>query len=270
MIASCVPIGDEPPMLTEPERATIAGSLARERDRTFGVVLPSRRVWIKRARTGPNPLVHALHGMVAALLALPVLRPPEVVPGSEGLVDEARRLRKLARDGWPVPDVLDVDAERLVLSDNGESVAARLPALEPAARAVLLRETMAALLRLHAAGAWHAAGQVRNFTIRADGIGYIDFEDDIEAAMDLPARQARDVALFLMSAARYQPSVAVLATQATAGMNEAARAELDRLKSRSAPVRLLLEPLAPRLGRDGRQLLVLLKALDPKEGPTDR
>ncbi|MBM3521848.1 MAG: hypothetical protein FJX57_02730 [Alphaproteobacteria bacterium] len=257
-------------MLSAQERATIDEALTRERDRTFGVALPSRRVWIKRGRSGPNPVVHALHRAVAVLLVLPVLRPPRVVAGAAGLLDEARRLRRLARDGWPVPEVADVDSRRLVLADNGDSVADRLPGLDPAERATLLREAMAALLRLHAARAWHAAGQVRNFTIRAEGIGFIDFEDDIESAMDLPARQARDVALFLMSAARYQPSVAVLAAQARTGMSDAARTELDRVTRRAAPVRLLLERLAPRLGRDGRQLLALLRALDSTEGPIDR
>lgn len=257
-------------MLSSQERATIAEALAREHDRTFGIALQTRRVWIKRARSRPNPVLHALHGAAAALLALPVLRPPRVVPGADGLADEARRLRRLARDGWPVPEVVDADAHRLVLADNGVSVADRLPALDPAARAAMLRAAMAALLRLHAAGAWHAAGQVRNFTVRADGIGYIDFEDDIETAMDLPARQARDVALFLMSAARYLPSVAVLVVQARAGMSAAARVELDRVTSRAAPVRMLLEPLEPRLGRDGRQLVALLRALASKEGSTGR
>ena len=77
----------------------------------------------------------------------------------------------------------------------------------------MLRAALQFLQSLHDAQGWHGAAQLRNLTCLQDGFGAIDFEDDLEPAMPLELRQARDIYLFLISAARYADRDATLVPQ---------------------------------------------------------
>jgi hypothetical protein len=160
--------------------------------------------------------------------------------------------------------VLELAADRLVLADNGAPLGRALGAEpDPARRRALLDPALALLARLHAAGRWHGAAQVRNFTRRADGVGMIDFEDEIEAPMALADRQGCDLVLFLLSAARYLDDAALagLARAAMRGAPAAAADAVDGLARRMRVPHRLMRPFARRLGRDGAALAALFDAL---------
>ena len=253
-------------VLSEADLARVAAALQASPDRVLPVEGEAGRMWVKRPRRGPGHVHHALAALGAAFAGQPMLKPAAVSLGAAGLAAEARRLARLARSGWKVPAVLDLDATRLVLADNGVPLGHALGAEpERASRRRLLDAPLALLAALHAAGRWHGAAQVRNFTRRADGIGMIDFEDEVETVMSLADRQGRDLVLFLLSAARYLDADAAAITELARATRSAAPAEswarVERLERRVAPLHRALRPFAHRLGRDGVGLVALFDGL---------
>jgi tRNA A-37 threonylcarbamoyl transferase component Bud32 len=207
-----------------------------------------------------------LQAGAAALLRMPVLKPPAVSRYSAGLRAEARRLRRLRAKGWQVPEVVDISDRWLALADNGKSLAPTLMQLPPVQRPALLREALAYLQSLHAQGSWHGAAQVRNFTQREKGFGLIDFEDDLEPSMPLPVRQARDVLLFTMSVPRYvNHDGSVLATLIADALGRAQSPVVAELLAASAKLvraRRLVGPLTAWTGPEGRSLAMVARAFE--------
>ena len=181
-----------------------------------------------------------------------------------GLQREAQRLGALARKGWPVPAVVALSERWLVLRDNGHSIAPILRSLPPEGRLTLLRRLLEFLQALHAGGGWHGAAQPRNFTQLGDRFGLIDFEDDVEPSMSLPARQARDIAVFAMSAARFSDPDGKLMENLLADAHQRASADveaiLDCLGRQLARLHRLAEAVTAWVGRDPRAVAVLAGA----------
>jgi len=247
------------------------------RQRTFKLDLDGEPVWVKRPRRGPGYFMYGLQAGAAALLQIPPLRPPRVSRRAVGLHAEARRLARLERKGWPVPHVLDVSDRWLALRDNGRSLAPVLWEIPTAQRVDLLRDALAYLQTLHAQGGWHGAGQLRNFTRIGAGFGLLDFEDDLEPSMPLSVRQARDILLFAMSAARFSESdhrvVQALLADARKRAAPAVEAELHAAGTKLVHARRLLGPLTRWSGPDGRSLALVAAAfehLQPPGAPTDK
>jgi hypothetical protein len=207
-----------------------------------------------------------LQAGAAALLRMPVLKPPAVSRYSAGLRAEARRLTRLRGKGWPVPQVVDISNRWLALADNGKSLAPTLMQLPPAQRPSLLREALTYLQTLHTQGGWHGAAQVRNFTERENGFGLIDFEDDVEPSMPLPVRQARDVLLFTMSVPRYvNHDGSVLGTLIADALGRAQAPVVAELLATSAKLvraRRLIGPLTAWTGPEGRSLAMIARAFE--------
>lgn len=248
-----------------PWREAIAELPARKHP--FAVDIPGERVWIKPARHRTSRAWHLLHAAVARLLRLSLFRPPVYRTGRDQIAGEARRLAALAARGLPVPVVRAHFPDYLVLSDNGQSIHDMLFRLDHGARLDLLAAALDFVLDVHRRGAWHGACQVRNITRREDGFGLIDFEDDMEGAAPLATLQARDIVQFMMSAARHLDRDQVSAIGALLGHAAKAssvdtRAELERLARRLRFLRHAARPMGMRLGRDGRDLAVLVLALD--------
>jgi hypothetical protein len=247
-------------------RQHIESALPSARQRTFQLVVNGQPIWVKRPRNGPGYLMFGLQAGAAALLRLPPLRPPAVSRHAAGLHGEARRLAKLRRSGWPVPEVVDVNGRWLALADNGKSLAPILMQMQPNKRVGLLREALTYLLSLHSQGGWHGAAQVRNFTQREKGFGLIDFEDDIEPSMPLPARQARDVLLFTMSAPRYvnhdSAVVGTLIADTLSGAQAPVVAELLATSAKLVRARRLIGPLTSWTGPEGRSLAMVAQAFE--------
>lgn len=222
-------------------------------------------LWIKRPRSGPGRAVWLLQRALAGLTGQPVLAPPAVSIGADGLRQEARRLRRLGERGWPVPAVAGLTDRWLAMTDNGASVEVLIRrAADDAARGALADGALDFLLGLHGRGGWHGGAQLRNITRRDDGYAVIDLEDDLEHSMSLPARQARDLLLLLLSAASWDGKGVVLgelAARARAGADPATRRAFDRACGSLARIRRLTAPVQRLLGNDGKRLVLLADAL---------
>jgi tRNA A-37 threonylcarbamoyl transferase component Bud32 len=250
--------------LSPADRNEISAALPVARKRTFDMTLGGETIWVKRPRRGPGYTMYALQAGAASLTGLPLFWPPRVSLGPAGLQAEAHRLGRLARRGWPVPAVIDVSEEWLALRHNGPSVGSLMRNLPVAERARMLRALLAFLQSLHAEGGWHGASQPRNFTRLGDGFGLIDFEDDLEPSMPLALRQARDVALFVMSASRAVGGDVDLVRGMLEEAHARAPAEVDAALRAMAVklVRLyrLTGAIAERAGPDPRSVAALAKA----------
>lgn len=246
-----------------PLRRVVAAAGGASPDRTFPVAHEGRRLWVKRAAPPPSVAVHALQSALAALLALPLLRPPRRREPARLLADEAAALRSFAAAGLPVPAVIAQWDGMLVLGDGGDKLEALLGTADGPRRILMVTAAARLLLRVHRAGLWHGGPQIRNFTWAEEAPGLLDLEDQSGLAhLPLAVRQARDVLLFLYSVVRYGDAVmAAAASVLLPGSARDVRDGLSLARARFAgPIRLL-RPLLPRLGRDGRQIVAAYDAI---------
>jgi hypothetical protein len=237
---------------------------ARRGRRAVRLELDGQIVWAKRPRRGPGYTLYALQRVTAAVLQIPPLRPPRVSRGAAGLYAEARRLDVLRQRGWPLPRVLGVTDRWLALEDNGASLGTIVRKAPLDERIDLIRRTLTFLQSLHTQGGWHGAAQIRNFTQLGSRIGLIDFEDDLEPAMPLVMRQARDLLLFLMSAARFAEddyrTVQTLLADALQIARPEVAAEVNAVGAKLVSAQRLLGPLSQWTGPDGRSVALLARA----------
>lgn len=240
-------------------------AIRSHRERTFSITADGQKFWIKQPRDWPTPLWCRLHRATASLLGLKLFHPAAVSLGSTGLRGEARRLHALRARGWPVPEVIEVCDKWLVLTDNGETLAARLPRMQSDGdRFDLLAGALAFLQELHVRSGWHGAAQVRNICLHEKGFGLIDFEDDIEAAMPLGSRQARDVLQLILSGARYfsdsSSGITDLLARAYQSADRDVRADLASVGRIFKVARKMLHPVRSRVGRDGKAIYAVASA----------
>jgi hypothetical protein len=242
----------------------VEAALAASRRRILKLTFAGQPVWVKRPRRGPGYTLYTLHFAAAEALGIRLFRPPKVSRGSAGLAAEAKRLAHLQGKGWPVPRALAVTPRWLALSDNGPSLADVVAGLDVPERFRTLRGALAFLQMLHAEQGWHGAAQMRNLTCLEKGFGAIDFEDDVEPAMPLESRQARDIYLFLISAARYADRdaslVPVLLDDALGRASALVGDELSSVGKKLMRAERLLGWSAPYLGRDGPALAAIARA----------
>jgi hypothetical protein len=220
--------------------------------------------WAKRPRRSPGYTLYAVQAGSAAVLQISALRPPRVSRGAAGLQAEARRLEVLRQRGWPVPSVLGVSDRWLALADNGASLGPIVRQAPLDERIDTIRRTLTFLQSLHMQGGWHGAAQIRNFTRLGNRTGLIDFEDDLEPAMPLATRQARDLLLFLMSAARFAEGdhriVQAMLSDALNVARPDVAAEVNAVGAKLVYALRLLGPLSQWTGPDGRSIALLARA----------
>lgn len=247
-------------MLTPADIAAIEAALAASPAAVLPVTLPEsgRVVWAKRASAAKANGWHRAQAMLGRVLPIPLLTVTVNPGGAEALAQEARRLEAVrARRGVATPRVLHAAPGYLVLEDRGRPVldCLRDAAAGDAARAVVLAAAARTLRTLHDRGGWHGRPAFRDFLWNGAEITLIDLEEELEPALSLPQRQARDVLLFWHAAARF----------GTEGMKAAADAyglafcpaEVSAALRRMLPwlraFRCMLAPFRRRGGRDLRQ-----------------
>lgn len=240
--------------------------------RAFAIDWQDGRAWLKLGSPKRYLSWHRAQGALAALLRWPVIRPTVARNGVAGIAYEAGRLVALRRLGAPVPEVLGFAVEGpqgpwLVVSDMGASVESVLEGTADLdGRRELLVQCAEALARLHSMGEWHGSGQLRDLVLTAGKeIGFIDFEEDLSAVMPAAQAQARDLLMFLMSAARFADQAGHPLPEVLAAYRDLAPPspwpELRRIGRVLAPAAWLIRPFAARLGRDARHALIAARAL---------
>jgi tRNA A-37 threonylcarbamoyl transferase component Bud32 len=240
--------------------------------RVFSITYDGHKLWVKTAGAPRLRSSVLLQRAIAALFALPILRPARNRAGAMGLAAEAGAARHLAAAGFPVPGVLACTGQWLVLSDAGEALEARLNATaDIEQRWQMIHAAGRLLARLHAANLWHGGAQIRNFSWHNGAPGLLDLEDHDLPGMTLPEKQARDLLLFLYSLMRYDrnprkdfsgpPRMPALAAELLAQATPEVRESLRKLRRRMAWLLGLARLIAPHAGRDVRQAVAADDAL---------
>lgn len=240
--------------------------------RVFSITYGGSRLWVKTAGAPRLRSSVLLQRAIAALFALPILRPARNRAGAMGLAAEAGAVRVLAAAGFPVPSVIACTGQWLVLSDAGEALEARLNATaDMDLRWEMITAAGQLLARLHAANLWHGGAQIRNFSWTGTTPGLLDLEDHDLPGMTLPEKQARDLLLFLYSLMRYDrnakkqpsspPRLPALAHDLLAQATPEVRDSLRKLRRRMAWLLGLARLIAPYAGRDVRQAVAADDAL---------
>lgn len=164
------------------------------------------KLWVKQALPQTPTLWHWIQAGLSGIIPLKILRRTAGLNGAGGLEDEAARLQRLLQAGFCVPAVYDVTPDYIVLSDAGIELKALLDrTAEPASRWPYLIAAAEALGELHAAGFIHGRPHLKDFVYQAenDRVGFVDLEEDPLKVMPREQARARDIWLFLGSAARF-------------------------------------------------------------------
>ena len=252
----------------DPElHALILELSATARTRVFPFTHGGRKFWVKQAGTPRLRTSILMQRMLAALFALPILKPPRQPSGAAALAAEAAAIRRLAGAGLPVPEVIACTDHWLILSDAGRGLEADLHGVhDPVERWHRIDSAGALLTRLHQAGLWHGGAQIRNFSWQETGPGLLDLEDHDLPGMSLAERQARDLLLFLYSLTRYErekdaPRLCGQATIMLRGTSRETCAALAKFLRRVDWLLAGARLIAPWAGRDVRQVATASIAL---------
>ena len=192
---------DAIPEMTDDDSAALRAALANGTQRVERVALSAGAVWIKRYGTERPPVWTKAQTALARLFGQPFLRPSPYLDGKGMIAREIRRIGTFAAHDMPVPKVLHASGNALVLADVAPTITARLDALreeDPAAHDALLVASAAALGALHGKGLCHGRPHPRDFFLAGERIGFMDFEEEPEAAMPLATAQARDLWLLFL------------------------------------------------------------------------
>ncbi len=236
------------------------------------------KVVVKGQRAPRHPARYRVLNALAGLLRAPWLKAAPMHGGARAQAVEAARLRALRATGAPVPELLHVADDHLVMQWLGdEHLGLLLQRQHPHAMA-LWQEAADALLRLHAAGQYLSQGFARNMIVdtRADPprlAGVIDFEDDPLEVMTLPEAQARDWLAFLQSTLWTLPRAPA---QIDAWLQDVMRAERPEVRAEFLHACRQLGglrhlPSSRRFGRDTVALQAVAAAAHrhARQAPTD-
>ncbi len=157
-------------------------------------------IWLKRRPPSKKTMWHRLLFALTYLIPIPIFYP---TVAEDDLLAEASRLDLFARKGIAVPEVLLVTANYLVTKDSGQDLKSYLENIPPVQQQHVLEQAIQALLHLHQQGLCHGRPFLRDMTINNNQIYFLDLEEDPLKVMNLAQAQARDLWLFLNSAARH-------------------------------------------------------------------
>ncbi len=256
--------------------AAVHAALQASPERILRLEQPIRAVIKRQAPVARGRIQSAV---VAVLLRVLVGRWPAWsalrLEGDRHQVDhEVNRLQQLQALGLNVAPVLMRGDGWFVMRHAGEHAE---EFLERQGREVLepwLSAIAADLGHWHRAGQWHGAGQIRNVTIDAQGkLTRIDFEEQLEGLAPLPLLQFNDWLLMRHATARFLLRLGVESTQILALLASLDSAYRRARQSDDLPadwqrplkwvrrIAAWLERLGPRAGRDGKALILAIKAL---------
>jgi len=241
--------------------------------RTLYGVHEGSRIWIKQPCPPKARIWHDLQKFLAWVCRQPILRCTVSPGGGHSLRQEADRLQEFKDKGYNVPSILALDDDLLVLSDAGPQLRSFLDKMDDAnGREQILLETVRALANLHANGMVHGRPYTRDMTWDGEQIGFLDLEENPAKVMPMPMAQARDIWVFLGSAARHARDgkynfssdlIKSLYREYTRHVGPEIIAELRIFVNFLSPLRRLGQTsfLWPKIGKDARQSVFITQCL---------
>lgn len=190
--------------LTPADLARIARSPGWRAHRVEVMDTAAGKVLVKGQRPARAGTLYGALNAAARLIGAPLLQAVPMHGGAKAQQTEVARLQALHGAGAPVPRVLHVGPDHVVMQWLGaEHLGTLLQGGHPHA-VRLWREAGDALLRLHGRGQYLSQGFARNLIVDTAAnppvlAGAIDFEDDPLDVMSLPEAQVRDWLAYLQS-----------------------------------------------------------------------
>jgi tRNA A-37 threonylcarbamoyl transferase component Bud32 len=180
-------------------RLVTAARTKKPNARTQALELPDgRRAWLKVAESAQSNAWHHLQSFFARCCDNPLLLPSVATNGVQSLHGEAKRIRKLASCGFPVPAIVAEGMDWLVLEDSGlpsTSVLrdAKIPYQQ---RLTQLLEISSLLAKMHTCGCWHGRPALKDILCDDQIITLCDFEEDVALHLSPVQCQVRDVLIY--------------------------------------------------------------------------
>ena len=225
--------------------------------RTERTIFENQSAWIKRPEPARGSMYVPLHQLLRVVLPT-ALHPTNSTGGMAGLRREAERLQEFFAAGLPVPEVLCVGEDQIILSDCGKSLRVHMENLtDQSALPDLITRALDLLTDIHVAGLAHGRPHLKDYLIEPEtgALSILDFEEDPTATMSLADAQARDFWLFLGAVCEFHeaPEAVLrgLIEQYSQKAPDDTKQALKKLAKALRPFRRLIGFLrAERLGRD--------------------
>jgi hypothetical protein len=177
----------------------IAASPGWRECRVQALDTPAGRVVVKGQRPARGPWRYRALNALAGVLRMPLLKAAPAYGGPRAQAIEVNRLRSLAAAGLPVPPLLHVADDHIVLRHVGrQSLVDLLQDPDQDALALWLAG-LRALAQVHRRGQYLSQAFARNFLLHQGQVVFIDFEDDPLEVMLLEQAQLRDWLAYLHS-----------------------------------------------------------------------
>lgn len=225
-------------------------------------------IWVKRRPFSKKTGWHTVQRFFSKLTALPTLYPTVTSGGSKSLLQEAARLHVFAEHNISAPHVVVVTEDFLITEDAGDQMHQYLDNLVDSVEVNrLLHSAVQAVNQMHQVGLYHARPSLRDMTLKDGVVSFIDLEENPLEVMSLSQAQARDIWLFLNSAARHcNGDLSVLISLINTyqqGVSQDTLLALKKMVKKLKPLRIIAECLPKKLlGRDGRNAIIANKAFE--------
>lgn len=177
----------------------ISREVLAEKPHIFPYVIDGEPVFVKKRRSGKNPVGKFFQRLLYRLTGNVLILPPEQPIGGTAR-HEAAVLRELAKRGINVPRVLHGEDGYFVMTDVGETLETVLRD-NPEEKEYYIAAAARELRRLHDTGLAHGGSQIKNLAVKDGTIHFIDFEERIPEDK-IPMFQMRDLFLFILSLER--------------------------------------------------------------------
>jgi tRNA A-37 threonylcarbamoyl transferase component Bud32 len=223
-------------------------------------------IWVKKSVVINSGFAHKWQNMLARILNIEVLKTPAKTAENQQLEHEGRCLKKLAAQGFHVPQVIAQGQDWLALSDVGTPIIEQWSVNNDLNRAKMAQLSAKALANLHKKGHWHGRPTLNNLTFDDDEIGFIGFDPNLSTAMHAKARQARDVIIFFHDLMRYCEYDSLAAKQAMIAYKKYAPQEVllevQGFYKKSSGLKKLCRLLSRLAKKEIEQTLAMLNCLN--------
>jgi tRNA A-37 threonylcarbamoyl transferase component Bud32 len=226
----------------------------------------NKLLWIKRRPKSKKTIWHQLQYALTAIIRLPIFYPTVSIGGAKSLEQESIRLHLWATRSILVPTVEIITADFLITQSVGVQLHNYLSGLQSVSeKQILLCQAASALNKVHCANLCHGRPSLKDMTYHDGNIFFIDLEEEPLSIMNLAQAQARDIWLFLTSAANHA-EMSVLITVFNGYYQNISNTTIDALKQMTfvlKPLRHIVSRLPMKLkGRDIRCAITANKVLE--------
>lgn len=168
------------------------------------IIFNGQSAWVKRPEVKRNSIFVFLHSVLEFFLPK-VLYRTGASGDMQAIKSEAERIKKFEDAALPVPRILDLNEERLILLNVGNQLRKVLRGSKDRfEQQKLMQLAIEALHSIHAAGFCHGRPFLKDMTVDANGkLYFLDLEEDPCTIMSLQDAQARDLWLFLASCTEF-------------------------------------------------------------------